>query len=58
MIMPDDDVVVFDQILKVAFLAGDVQHHSDGVGVLGCHVLSLIQQIWCCEAKITQDFFF
>lgn len=43
--MPDDDVVVFDQRLEVAFLAGDVQHHGDGVGILGCHVLSLMQQI-------------
>lgn len=45
MIMPYDDVVVFDQRLEVAFLTGDVQHHGDGVGVFGCHIFSLIQQI-------------
>lgn len=40
--LPDDNVMVFDEGLEVALLAGDVQHHSDGVWIRGCHLFCLV----------------
>lgn len=45
--VPDDQVMIFDQILQVPFLDASIQDHRDGVGVSGCQVLSLVQQNRC-----------
>lgn len=39
--MPDDQVMILDQKLKMAFLTGHVKHYRYGVWVFGSQFLSL-----------------
>ena len=43
-VVPDDQVVIFDQRVEVSFLAADVQRDGDGVWIFGCQLLRLLQQ--------------
>lgn len=43
-ILPDDQVVIFDQRVEVSLVAADVQHDGDGVGIFGGEFLRLRQQ--------------